>query len=100
MSNIVSIAEVSNQRKVSLINRYIAKQKELAQLKQDLELLKVEAVDILGEGDHSTSHGKVSIHWQERPILDQAKAKSFLTASQLASCFKTSSFYDVRVKPA
>jgi hypothetical protein len=100
MTNIVSIAAVSAQRKTSLINRYIAKQKELAALKADLEELKVEAIELLGEGDHTTTHGKVSIHWTERPILDQAKAKSLLTPAQLGQCFKTSSFYDVRVKGA
>ena len=98
MSNIVSIAEVSSQKKVSLVNRYIAKQQELAALKAELELLKVEAIEILGEGDHQTTHGKVSIHWASRPILDQAKAKSLLTPAQLSQCFKTSSFLDVRVK--
>jgi len=98
MSNIVSIAEVSSQKRVSLINRYIAKQQELAALKAELESLKVEAIEILGEGDHQTTHGKVTIKWASRPVLDQAKAKSLLTPAQLSQCFKTSSFFDVRVK--
>ena len=97
MSNIVSIAEVSSQKRVSLVNRYIAKQQELAALKQELEALKVEAIELLGEGAHETSRGKVSIKWTERPVLNQGKAKSFLTPAQLSQCFTTSSFYDVRI---
>lgn len=95
-AQIVSI--VSTQKRTALINRYASLNTELARLKTELELCKAEAIDLLGEGDHTTSTAKVSIHWQERPILDQAKAKSFLTASQLAQCVKTSAFYDVRVK--
>lgn len=98
MTNVISIAEVSNQKKVALINRYARLNSELAKLKQELELIKVEAIEILGEGTHETSSSKVTINWVQRPTLDQGKAKSFLTAAQLAECFKTSSFYDVRVK--
>jgi hypothetical protein len=31
-------------------------------------------------------------------VLDQAKAKGFLTAGQLVEATKTTSFYDVRVR--
>lgn len=97
MSNVISLADVSSQRKVSLINRYAAKQAELIALKTELEQLKVEAVETLGEGTHETSYAKVTVKWTERQVLDQAKAKGFLTPAQLSSCFKTSSFYDARI---
>lgn len=89
---------ISAQRRTALINRYAALNRELGKLKTELELCKAEAIDALGEGEHTTTTAKVTIHWTERPILDQAKAKSFLTASQLAQATKQSTFYDVRVK--
>lgn len=97
MSNVISLAEVSSQKKVALINKYAAKQAELVALKTELEQLKVEAIELLGEGTHETSYAKVSIKWTERQVLDQTKAKGFLTPAQLSSCFKTSSFYDARI---
>jgi hypothetical protein len=98
MTNVISIAEVSSQKKVALINKYAELTSKLAKLKTELEECKVEAIELLGEGTHETSRAKVTINWVERPILDQAKAKSFLTPAQLDKCFKTSSFHDVRVK--
>lgn len=97
-AQIVSIEHVSHQRKTALINKYARLQAELAALKADLELCKVEAIEVLGEGTHETSKARVTINWVERPVLDQAKAKGFLTPAQLSQCIKTSSFYDVRVK--
>jgi len=96
-AQIVSLQDVSNQKKVALINRYAALSSELARVKSELELCKVEAIELLGEGSFETNRAKVSIRWAERPVLNQGKAKSFLTASQLAECISTSSFYDVRV---
>jgi hypothetical protein len=98
MAQIVSLADVSSQKKTALINKYARLQSEMAALKTELELCKVEAIDLLGEGLHTTTSVQVSVKWTERPVLDQAKAKSFLTAGQMADCIKTSSFYDVRVK--
>lgn len=98
MTNVISIASVSAQKKTALINKYAALQAELGRIKTELELCKVEAIELLGEGTHETSKAKVTIHWVERPVLDQSKAKALLTQSQLVDCTKTSSFYDVRVK--
>lgn len=89
---------ISAQRRTALINRYAALNSELGRIKTELELAKVEAIELLGEGEHTTTTAKVSIRWTERPILDQARAKSFLTASQLAQATKQSAFYDVRVR--
>ena len=98
MSNVISIAEVSNQKKVALVNKFAALNSELSRIKGELELCKVEAIELLGEGEHTTSRAKVTINWTSRPVLDQGKAKSFLTAGQLAECIRTSSYFDVRVK--
>lgn len=95
-SNVVSI--VSVQRKTAIINRYAALTRELHLIKQALDQAKLEAIELLGEGTHETSNAKVTINWVERQVFDQAKAKSFLTAGQLAQCAKASTFYDVRVK--
>lgn len=96
-AQIVSLQEISSQKKVALINKYAALSSELSRVKQELEACKVEAIEILGEGSFETNRAKVSIRWTERPVLNQGKAKSFLTAGQLAECISTSSFYDVRV---
>jgi hypothetical protein len=98
MTNVISIAEVSNQKRVALINKYASLNNELSRIKQELEACKVEAIELLGEGTHETSRAKVTINWTSRPVLDQGKAKAFLSAGQLAECIKTSSYYDVRVK--
>lgn len=98
MSNIVSIAQVSAQKKTALINRYAKLHSQLAALKTELELCKVEAVELLGEGTHETTQAKIDINWVQRSGLDQAKAKGLLTVDQLAQCVKVSSFYDVRIK--
>ena len=87
---------VSAQKRTAVITKYLNLTRELALLKQELEACKVEAIELLGEGEHQIGIGKVTIRWTERPVLDQGKAKSFLTASQLAECIKTSSFYDIR----
>lgn len=97
MTNVVSIAEVSNQKKVALVSRYLQLHQQLADLKQELEQIKVEAIEILGEGEFEITKGKVSIKWVSRPILDQGKAKSFLTPAQLEQCFRKSEFYDIRI---
>lgn len=95
-SNVVSI--VSVQRKTAIINRYAALASQLSALKAQLDQAKIEAIELLGEGTHETSSAKVTINWVARDVFDQAKAKSFLTAGQLAQCAKASTFYDVRVK--
>lgn len=96
-ANIVSLHEVSAQKKVSLVSRYLAKYAELQKIKQELEFLKLESVELLGEGAFETTKGKLSIKWTERDVLDQGKAKSLLTPAQLATCFRKSAFYDVRI---
>lgn len=95
-AQIVSI--VSAQKRTAIINRYAALQRELSLIKADLDQAKLEAIELLGEGVHETSIARVTINWVERPIFDQAKAKTLLTAGQLAQCVKSSAFYDVRVK--
>ena len=96
-SNIVSLHEVSSQKKTAILSRYLAKYAELQKLKQELEELKVESIELLGEGQFETTKGKLTIKWVERDVLDQGRAKSFLTPAQLSSCFRKSSFYDVRI---
>ena len=94
----MATANCTSQKRTALITKYLNLSRELSLLKQELEACKVEAIELLGEGEHEIGIGKVTIKWTERPVLDQGKAKSFLTAGQLAECIKISSFYDVRVK--
>ena len=96
-AQVLSITHVSAQRKTSIINRYAKLQLELSRIKTEIELLKCEAIEVLGAGAHETSNARVKIDWRERTVFDQAAAKSFLTAGQLAQCAKPSSFWDVRV---
>ncbi len=92
------IVTLSTQKRTSVINRYLALSQQMAKLKTEMEMLKVEAVELLGEGQHETGSARVTINWATRNSLDSAKAKTFLTAAQIAECTKASSFYDVRVK--
>lgn len=92
------IVTLSTQKRTSVINRYLALSQQMAKLKTEMEMLKVEAIELLGEGQHETSSARVTINWATRNTLETAKAKLFLTAAQIADCMKASSFYDVRVK--
>ena len=93
-AQIVSI--VSVQKRTSIINRYADLASQMSALKKVLDAAKDEAIEALGEGVFVTSDAQLTITKVDRPIFDQAKAKSFLTPAQLADCSKTSSFYDVR----
>lgn len=93
------IVALSTQKRTSIINRYVTLSQQLAKLKTEMEMLKVEAVEVLGEGTHETKTGKVTITWTSRSAFDTAKAKTFLKPAQIAACQgKTASYYDVRVK--
>ena len=93
------IVTLTAQKRTSVINRYLALSQQLAKIKTEMEMLKVEAVEVLGEGTHETKTGKVTITWTSRSAFDTAKAKTFLKPAQLAACQgKTASYYDVRVK--
>ncbi len=92
------IVALSTQKRTSIINRYVTLSQQLAKLKTEMEMLKVEAVDVLGEGTHETKTGKVTITWANRTTFDTTKAKTFLKPAQLAACQGKTSFYDVRVK--
>ena len=61
-------------------------------------MLKVEAIEMLGEGCHETKSAKVTINWTSRGTFDTAKAKTFIKPAQIAACQGSTSFYDVRVK--
>ena len=95
LSNVISI---SRQKEVAIINKYAQLQRELVALKTELEKAKVEVIELLGEGEHSTASAKITVKWIERNQLDQAKAKSFLPPAQLLAATGTVKFYDVRVK--
>lgn len=92
------IVQLSSQKKTAVINRYLALSQELARVKTELEMLKVEAIEITGEGIHETRSSRVTINWVERTSFDSSKAKTMLTGEQIAACNKKSTFYDVRVK--
>ncbi|WP_412478960.1 hypothetical protein [Azonexus sp. IMCC34839] len=92
------IVAISSQKRTRIINRYLELAQQMAKLKTELEMLKVEAIELLGEGNHESNSARVSINWTSRTGLDTAKAKTFLTAAQQAECSKTTSYYDVRVK--
>lgn len=92
------IVNLSSQKRVSIINRYVTLSQQLAKLKTELEMLKVEAIDVLGEGTHETSTGKVTITWASRATFDTAKAKTFLKPAQIADCQGRTEYFDVRAK--
>lgn len=92
------IVPLSSQKRTRIINRYLALAQELAKVKTEMEMLKIEAIEILGTGTHETKTARVSINWIERATFDSTKAKAFLTADQSAACMKPVSFFDVRVK--
>lgn len=95
-SNVVSI--VSAQKRTAIISKYAALSSQMSALKKQLDAVKLEAIDLLGEGSHEAAGAKVTIQWVERSIFDQATAKSLLTPGQMAQCVRLNSFYDVRVK--
>ena len=95
-AQIVSI--VSAQKRTSIINRYADLVVQMSALKKALDEAKDEAIEALGVGDFKTAYAELQINKVDRSILDQAKAKSFLTPLQLNSCYKDTTFYDVRVK--
>lgn len=92
------IVTLSTHKRTRIINRYVSLSQQLAKLKTEMEMLKVEAIEVLGEGTHETKTGKVTITWTSRTTLDGAKAKSFLKPAQLAACQGKATFYDVRAK--
>lgn len=92
------IVALSAQKRTRIINRYLELTQQLAKVKTELEMLKVEAIELMGEGQHETRSARVSINWIERSTFDGAKARSFLTAAQAAECMKKSAFFDVRAK--
>lgn len=92
------IVSLSAQKRTSIINRYLVLSQQMAKLKTEMEMLKVETIELLGEGQHETSSARITINWATRNSLEAAKAKTFLTAAQIAECTKASSFYDVRIK--
>lgn len=92
------IVPLSSQKRVSIINRYVTLSQQLAKLKTELEMLKVEAIDVLGEGAHETRTGKVTITWASRATFDTVKAKGFLKPAHIAACQGRTEYFDVRAK--
>lgn len=92
------IVPLSTQKRTRIINRYLDLSQQLAKIKTEMEMLKVEAIEVLGEGVHETKSAKVTITWASRATFDSAKAKTFLNPAQIAACQGGTSFYDVRVK--
>lgn len=92
------IVPLSTQKRTRIINRYLELSQQLAKLKTDMEMLKLEAIEVLGEGCHETKSAKVTINWTSRNTFDTAKAKTFLKPAQVASCQGSARYYDVRVK--
>lgn len=92
------IVTLSTQKRTRIINRYLELSQQLAKIKTEMEMLKVEAIEVLGEGCHETKSAKVTINWTSRATFDTAKAKTFLKPAQIAACQGSTSFFDVRVK--
>ena len=92
------IVTLSTQKRTRIINRYLELSQQLAKIKTEMEMLKVEAIEVLGEGTHETKTARVTINWLTRNSFDGTKAKTFLSPEQVAQCNKASSFFDVRVK--
>lgn len=89
---------VSAQKKAAIIRRYYELQSSLSAIKSQLDEIKMEAIEALGEGAHTSGGATLTIKWVSRDIFDQATAKTLLTAGQLAQCVKPCEYYDVRVK--
>lgn len=92
------IVPLSTQKRTRIINRYLDLSQQLAKIKTEMEMLKVEAIEVLGEGCHETKSAKVTINWTSRGTFDTAKVKTFLKPAQIAACQGSTSYYDVRVK--
>ena len=92
------IVTLSTQKRTRIINRYLELSQQLAKIKTEMEMLKVEAIEVLGEGCHETKSAKVTVKWSSRATFDTAKAKTFLKPAQVAACQRSANFFDVRVK--
>ncbi|MFT3960504.1 hypothetical protein [Propionivibrio sp.] len=92
------IVSISTQKRTHVINRYLALSQQMAKLKTEMEIIKVEAIELLGEGQHETTSARVTINRVTRCSLDAAKVKTFLTETQIAECNKSTCYLDVRVK--
>lgn len=92
------IVQLAPHRNTRIINRYLELVQQLAKVKTELAMLKVEAIEILGEGLHESKSGRVLINWTTRPVFDLVKAKTFMTREQIAACQSSPGCYDVRVK--
>lgn len=91
------IVQLSSQKRTRIINRYLELSQQLAKVKTEMEMLKVEAIELLGTGCHETKSAKVTINWTSRATFDATKAKTFLAPEQVAACQGSTSYYDVRV---
>lgn len=78
-----------------MVDRYIALDKKLKELERAKEELK-EQIVALGEGEHRTAKGKVSVSLSQRSLLDQ-KALKEAYGDALAPYYKTSASITVRV---
>ena len=92
------ITTLSPQKVTSLVNRLAAAKQAADAADSAYRALKAEAIAVLGEGSFETSTAKVTIKETSRPVLDQTKAKGFLTASQLSQCVRDTYYTDLRIK--
>lgn len=86
---------MNNAEIKTLVDDYVSLDEEIKKLEKKRDRMK-EQVIALGEGDHRSRLGKVSVTLSQRTLLDQ-KALKEKFGEQIADCYKTSSSITVRV---
>lgn len=79
----------------SMVDDYVSLDEEIKKLERKRDRMKEQMI-ALGEGDHRSHLGKVSVTLSQRTLLDQKALKEAL-GEQLAPYYKTSSSITVRV---
>ena len=88
---------MNHEQQTTLINDYLAcdsKIKQLEKLRDDMK----KNIIAMGEGDHTTSSGKVSVSVSERRTLSQDLMKKFFNVTEFPEeLYSTSKSVTVRV---
>ena len=80
------------------VDKLGAKRQELSALKDEVKFLEELLEDAVGPGRYVGKQYEANVLWITSSVFDQGKAKSLLTAGQLASCVKTNEFWRVNVR--
>lgn len=83
---------------VATVDKLGNARKALAQLKEEVKFLEELLEESCGPGRLVGKQYEANVLWITSTVFDQSKAKSMLTAGQLAECAKPSEFWRVNVK--